>query len=96
MLAPFIFAICLFGSAGVASAQADPYTTPPPGRGTSVDVPTRGVVFTPQSSVRNQSTPPGRSLPVTGGDVIGLMVIGGGAVALGGVLLASRRRPALR
>lgn len=95
VLVPFIAAICLFGSAGVASAQSDPYTTPPP-RGPSVDVPTSEVVFTPRTPARAQPVQRGRSLPVTGGDVIGLVVIGGGAVALGGVLLASRRRPALR
>lgn len=33
-----------------------------------------------------------RSLPVTGGDVVGLAAIGAGAVALGGVLVAQRRR----
>lgn len=101
MLASFLVAVCLFASAGVASAQSDPYTTPPP-RGPSVDVPASEVVFTPRSpavrtqAVRSQPVQRGGSLPVTGGDVIGLVVLGGGAVALGGVLLASRRRPALR
>lgn len=42
MLVPFVVAVCLFGSAGIASAQADPYITPPPGSGPSVDVPIGG------------------------------------------------------
>lgn len=32
------------------------------------------------------------SLPVTGGDLLGLAAIGAGAVAVGGVLVAQRRR----
>lgn len=91
VLVPLVIALCLLGSTGVASAQADPYTTPPPRGGPPADVPTREVVFTPRSSPVRQ-----RSLPVTGGDVIALTVMGGGAVALGWVLLAARRRPALR
>jgi hypothetical protein len=52
-------------------------------------------VPTPTSKVSAASTSPGSSLPFTGGDVVGLSLIGIGAVAGGTALVRSGRRKAV-
>jgi hypothetical protein len=52
-------------------------------------------VPTPTSKVSSASTSPDSSLPFTGGDVVGLSLIGIGAVAGGTALVRSGRRKAV-
>jgi hypothetical protein len=52
-------------------------------------------VPTPTNKVSSQSTSPSSSLPFTGGDVVGLSLIGIGAVAGGTALVRSGRRKAV-
>jgi hypothetical protein len=52
-------------------------------------------VPTPTNKVSAQSTSPSSSLPFTGGDVVGLSLIGIGAVAGGTALVRSGRRKAV-
>lgn len=88
------FAAALAFGAGPAVAQVDTYEeTPPPevidDEGTPIDV-SPDEPTTPSE----QATPPPVTggLPVTGGDVVGLAVIGTGAIAAGGAMLVYRRR----
>lgn len=60
-------------------------TTPPPSVGGTTQTP-------PTSPTRSVSRVGGRSLPVTGGDMVGIAGIGGAAMAAGAALLAVRRR----
>lgn len=81
--------------AGPALAQ---YTTPPPGGGLPTDTQTQPVAEA-GGSMGNQlqqiQSAGGQGLPVTGGDVVGMAAMGAGAVMVGGVLVALRRRSAL-
>jgi hypothetical protein len=52
-------------------------------------------VPTPTTKVSAESTSPASSLPFTGGDVVGLSLIGIGAVAGGTALVRSGRRKAV-
>ena len=80
--------VLVLATAGAASAQENPdYTAPAPA----------GVVTTPPIQTFRPppaapTTPPDAPLPVTGADVVQLLVIGGVLVAGGGGLLAVRRR----
>jgi hypothetical protein len=88
----------ILGVSGVAAAQ---YTDPPPTNGPSADPGSSGVAsrnsdnFSKSADSNNSdqfSQSSGWSLPITGGDVLGLVVGGIGAVALGAVLVTIRRR----
>jgi LPXTG-motif cell wall-anchored protein len=88
-----VVSLALLGS--VAAAQEaqtdDPYGGPPPTVGSTTTVP---VDQTTQPTVLAETET--RGLAVTGGDVVGLLAIGGGAVAVGGALvLAAKRRRSL-
>lgn len=82
------------GLAGQASAQ---YTNPPPNVKVAADV-GAGAPTATASSLRaaggtsTGSQGGGQGLPVTGGDVLGLTAIGVGSIAVGGLVLAARRR----
>lgn len=77
--------------AGVAAAQGNDYPIPVPEDGGVLPE-----VLTPPAEVTPLAqTPPVRAntggLPVTGGDLIGLTVLGLGAIGTGVVLVRSRR-----
>lgn len=78
--------------AGPALAQ---YTTPPPGGGLPTDTQTQPVVQAGGNQLQQIQGTDGQGLPVTGGDVVGMAAMGAGAVMVGGVLVALRRRSAL-
>lgn len=94
-LAGAVTALWSVGFAGAASAQ---YVTPePPAAGVSADVQTSPVDAgsaagggATQAATRSS----GQGLPVTGGDVVGMTAMGAGAVMVGGILVAIRRRSA--
>lgn len=74
------------GSTGLASAQ---YTNPPPSGGAATD--SQAFSRPPGSGGGSQGTG-GQSLPITGGDVLGLTAIGVAAIASGTALVRFRRR----
>ncbi len=97
LLAVAVVLLWSVGSAGPASAQ---YVTPePPLTGASRDVQTQPVVEATSSadgagaSTRGGSRSGGSALPITGGDVLGLMAMGLGAILAGGVVLHLQRFP---
>ena len=93
-----LLAVAVLWSVGLVGTASAQYVTPePPRAGASADVQTSPVVesvsaagggATGQVSTRSS----GQGLPVTGGDVVGLMALGVGAIAAGGVVLHLRRR----
>ncbi|HWH34888.1 MAG TPA: hypothetical protein VNT56_06150 [Acidimicrobiales bacterium] len=90
LVAGLLTAGTMFGSAGVAAAQ---YVNPPPPGGTASDRVANPITPAAQSSQRVQGTQrSASSLPITGGDVAGLVTLGTGTVALGAVLVGLRRR----
>lgn len=95
LLAVALVLLWLVASVGPASAQ---YVTPePPLTGASRDVQTRPVVEATNSaggdgaSTRGGSRSSVSALAVTGGDVLGLIAMGLGAIIAGGVVLHLRR-----
>ena len=83
------------GPAALAQTVGDPYTTPPSGTEvtTPLDVGGTELVRTPARAA-TQVGGTSQSLPVTGGDVAGLIAIGLGLIAVGAVL--RRNRPLTR
>ena len=80
--------VLVLATAGAASAQENPdYTAPAP----AVEVTTPPIQAF-RSTPAAPTTPSDAPLPVTGADVVQLLVIGGVLVAGGGGLLAVRRR----
>jgi hypothetical protein len=79
----------MLGASGVAAAQ---YADSPPGNGPSADPGVTSSNRANSDSSARISQSSGSSLPITGGDVVGLAVAGTGAVALGAVLVTIRRR----
>lgn len=66
-------------------------TTPPTVQGTTLERP----VAEPATASKAPATVEATSLALTGGDVAGLVAVGGVAVVLGGGLLVLRRRTAI-
>jgi hypothetical protein len=86
-----VASLALFGSVAAAQTDDDPYGGPPPSVERTTTVPT--VPETTQPTVLGRVVE--RDFAFTGGDVVGLIAIGGGAAAIGTALvLASRRRRA--
>lgn len=92
LIAMMATAVWSFGLAGQASAQ---YTNPPPTGGAATDV---GAASAGAGALQVTGGASGESggaeggLPVTGGDVLGLTAIGVASIAVGGLVLAVRRR----
>lgn len=78
----------LIVGAATAAGATDPY----PSGGAAPPQVQSNVVTKPVAAPR--TSPSGATLPFTGGDVLGLAAIGGGAVAVGSAMRALRRRPA--
>lgn len=82
--------VLVLGTAGVASAQGAPADEhccgTAPGDG-GVD---------PGAQVGGAGLTRGSSLPITGSDVVGLLALGGGAVAVGSATVVASRRRATR
>ena len=85
LVAAALMALTLTLFAGMASAQD--YTTQP--------TPSSGDTTTqPEDATRGARVTRDEPLPVTGSDLVGLAVIGGGLVLVGGGVLLARRRTA--
>jgi LPXTG-motif cell wall-anchored protein len=88
LTAAFVFPAGMAVASTPAPDCTYPATCPPSGTGGEVEA---------QNQTRTQPTDPvvqasGATLPVTGGDVAGLAVLGGGAFAVGAVLVRRNRR----
>ena len=84
LVAAALMALTLTLFAGVASAQ-DYGNQPPPSTGSTTQ---------PQDEVAAAAATRDDPLPVTGSDMVGIAVIGGGLVLVGGGVLLARRRTA--
>ena len=87
------FAVALIGAPVAAGAQGYPGGTTEV-RDSNESSVLDNAVENPAPAVANTSTSsaPTNTLPVTGGDVVGLVLIGGGLVAGGTVLVRRARR----
>jgi LPXTG-motif cell wall-anchored protein len=85
LVAAALMALTLTLFAGVASAQ-DYGSQPPPSVG--------GSTTQPADEVAAAAATRDEPLPVTGSDMVGIAVIGGGLVLVGGGVLLARRRTA--
>ena len=79
--------VLAFGPMTSASAQSsdDVYPLPPP------DAAVQGLSVT-QPQVRAIDVTNGQELPVTGGDIVGLVMLGGAAIGTGAILVRRGRR----
>ena len=84
LVAAALMALTLTLFAGLASAQ-DYGPQPTPSTGVTTPDP-------PDEDVQNTTVTRDDPLPVTGSDLLGLGVIGGGLVLVGGGVLIARRR----
>ena len=85
LVAAALMALTLTLFAGMASAQ-DYGNPPPPSVG--------GSTTQPEDEVAGTTVTRDDPLPVTGSDMVGIGVIGGGLVLVGGGVLLARRRTA--
>lgn len=86
LVAAALMALTLTLFAGMVSAQ-DYGPQPTPSTGVTTTDP-------PDEEVQNTAVTRDDPLPVTGSDLVGLAVIGGGLVLVGGGVLIARRRTA--
>lgn len=88
-----VVTVALVGAPSLAAAQTDPYVSEPPkvggvdeGRAAEVG----GVEVSRQGPAVEAR---GETLPVTGGDIIGLTILGAASIAAGSVVVRRARRP---
>lgn len=91
-LAVISCSVLLWAGASGAQGAEPPYPEQPP---SSVTPTTASVLpdrVTRQPTVQGQRVQRGSSLPITGGDLLGLAAIGGATLAVGGGLVLQGRR----